>query len=160
MFETESPYTVKAGFKLLVLWSQALKWKLWSLFSLHFQSLFIIKESQDGNSKRAGTWRHERVQRLWRDVQPVPSISISTTQNFDCMGHRCTWVYVGTESPDLSSKHYPFNYLSSPSFGIIITNVTSCQKSFQTRIKWITYKEKKMFKTDTRRGRNQSSTSN
>jgi hypothetical protein len=36
------------------------------VFGLHFASLFIIKGSQDENSNRAGTWRQELVQRLWR----------------------------------------------------------------------------------------------
>jgi len=31
-------------------------------------SLFIIEESQDRNSSRAGTWRQELMQRPWRDV--------------------------------------------------------------------------------------------
>ena len=31
-------------------------------------SLFITEGSQDRNSSRAGTWRQELLQRLWRDA--------------------------------------------------------------------------------------------
>ena len=36
-----------------------------SWFALHF-TLFIIKGSQNMNSDRAGTWKQELKQRLWR----------------------------------------------------------------------------------------------
>jgi hypothetical protein len=34
--------------------------------------LFIIKENQDRSSHRAGTWRWELVQKLWRNAACFP----------------------------------------------------------------------------------------
>jgi hypothetical protein len=54
-----------------------------------FIPLFILKGNQDRNSNRAGTWRKELMQRLWRGTDySLASCSLLRLLSYRTQGHK------------------------------------------------------------------------